>query len=106
VCAILGHDADDAREIARFRRGTPLADLRRMSEEPTTVAADTDPVAVAGRPVEVLETMMRIHELCIERPNIVAYLGKIAPDKQEIALVHAIEVGITELIARRERFQR
>jgi len=76
-----------------------------MSEETTTVVADTDPVA-AGRPVEVLETMMRIHELCIERPAIVAYLGKIAPEKQEIALVHAIEVGITELIARRERFQR
>ena len=74
-----------------------------MSEETTTVISD----AVAGRPpVEVLETMMRIHELCIERPNIVAYLGKIAPEKQEIALVHAIEVGITELIARRERFQR
>ena len=81
-----------------------------MSEEATTVAVETvapDEVPhVAGRPVEVLETMMRIHELCIERPNIVAYLGKIAPEKQEIALVHAIEVGITELIARRERFQR
>ena len=81
-----------------------------MSEEATTVAAEAvapDVVPhMAGRSVEVLETMMRIHELCIERPNIVAYLGKIAPDKQEIALVHAIEVGITELIARRERFQR
>lgn len=77
-----------------------------MSEQATTVAADIEPAAVAGRPVEVLDTMMRIHELCIERPSIVAYLGKIAPEKQEIALVHAIEVGITELIARRERFQR
>ena len=81
-----------------------------MSEEATTVAAETvaaDAVPhSAGRPVEVLETMMRIHELCIERPNIIAYLGKIAPEKQEIALVHALEVGITELIARRERFQR
>jgi hypothetical protein len=76
-----------------------------MSEEATTVAADVEPVA-AGRSVEVLETMMRIHDLCIERPSVVAYLGKIAPEKQEIALVHAIEVGITELIARRERFER
>jgi hypothetical protein len=56
--------------------------------------------------VEVVGTTMRIHELCIERPSIVAYLGKIAPEKQEIALLHALEVGITELIARRERFQR
>jgi hypothetical protein len=76
-----------------------------MSERATTADAD---LATTGavRPVEVLDTMMRIHELCIERPNIVAYLGKIAPEKQEIALVHALEVGITELIARRERFQR
>jgi hypothetical protein len=61
--------------------------------------------AAADRTVEVLETSMRIHELSIERPGIIAYLQKIAPDKQEIALVHALEVGITELIARRERFQ-
>jgi hypothetical protein len=79
--------------------------MEHMSEEATTVAADTDPGAT-GPAVEVLETMMRIHELRIERPNIIAYLGKIAPEKQEIALIHAIEVGITELIARRERFQR
>jgi hypothetical protein len=78
-----------------------------MSQDATTVPADIQPApAAAGRPVEVLDTMMRIHDLCIERPSIVAYLGRIAPEKQEIALVHAIEVGITELIARRERFQR
>jgi hypothetical protein len=33
-------------------------------------------------------------------------LPAIAPDKQEIALVHALEVGVTELASRRERFQR
>lgn len=79
-----------------------------MSEQATAGGADFEPVPVADgvRSVEVLDTMMCIHDLRIERPNIVAYLGKIAPDKQEIALVHAIEVGITELIARRERFQR
>jgi len=37
---------------------------------------------------------------------IVAYLRAIAPDKQEIALLHALEVGVTELASRRERFQR
>ena len=58
------------------------------------------------RAVEVNETSMQIRHLNIERPAIVAYIGKIAPEKQEIALVHALEVGITELIARRERFQR
>jgi hypothetical protein len=58
------------------------------------------------RPVEVLETSMRIHDLSIERPAIVAYLRTIAPDKQEIALVHALEVGVTEMASRRERFHR
>jgi hypothetical protein len=79
-----------------------------MSEETTTVASPSDASVTPGigRPVEVVGTTMRIHELCIERPSIVSYLGKIAPEKQEIALLHALEVGITELIARRERFQR
>ena len=67
---------------------------------------ETPDAATTDRAVEVVDTMMRIHELCIDRPAIVSYIGKIAPDKQEIALVHALEVGITELIARRERFQR
>ena len=58
------------------------------------------------RSVEVLATSMRIHDLSIERPAIVAYLKAIAPDKQTIALVHALEVGVTELASRRERFQR
>jgi len=64
------------------------------------------PLKPAARPVEVSDATVHIHELRIERSNIVSYLGKIAPEKQEIALVHALEVGITELIARRERFQR
>jgi len=75
-----------------------------MSEEVSTIGADPQPDP-AARPVEVFDTTMRIRDLSIERPNIVAYLGKIAPEKQEIALVHALEVGITELIARRERFR-
>ena len=56
--------------------------------------------------VEVQSATINIQELRIERPAIVAYLKAIAPDKQEIALVHALEVGVTELALRRERFQR
>jgi hypothetical protein len=56
--------------------------------------------------VDVQSAMVNIQELRIERPAIVAYLKAIAPDKQEIALVHALEVGVTELASRRERFQR
>jgi len=83
-----------------------------MNQDTTLVAPTTDrsiPLDAGpstGRPVEVFDAMVRIHELRIERPNIVSYLGRIAPEKLEIALVHALEVGITELIARRERFQR
>ena len=61
--------------------------------------------AVADRQVEVLSNSMTIHDLSIERSSIVSYLLTIAPDKQVIALVHALEVGVTEMIARRERFK-
>ena len=64
--------------------------------------------AISGRPIQVLvhETSITIRELAIERASVVQYLRTIAPDKQVIALVHAIEVGVTEMLARRERFQR
>jgi hypothetical protein len=55
--------------------------------------------------VQVLATSLTIHALTIERPAVVDYLRTIAPDKQAIALVHAIEVGVTEMLARRERFR-
>ena len=66
-----------------------------------------EPIAtMTERPIEVLSTTVRVHELKIERPAIAAYLEHIAPDKLEIALVHALEVGVTELAARRERFKK
>ena len=66
-----------------------------------------EPVAtMTERPVEVFSSTVRVHELTIERPAIAAYLEHIAPDKLEIALVHALEVGVTELVARRERFKK
>ena len=64
--------------------------------------------ALSGHPiqVQVLETSVTIHQLEIERASVVEYLRTIAPEKQAIALVHAIEVGVTEMLSRRERFQR
>jgi hypothetical protein len=59
----------------------------------------------AEKSVQVLATMTKIHALSIESPAIIAYLQAIPPDKREIALVHALEVGVTELVARRERFR-
>jgi hypothetical protein len=72
---------------------------------------DPNPTAVTITPigadllqhVQVLSTTMRIRDLTIEKPEIIEYLRRIAPSKQEIALVHALEVGITEMQARRER---
>jgi hypothetical protein len=55
--------------------------------------------------VQVLSTSMHIRDLSIERPSIIAYLQNIPPEKLEIALVHALEVGITEMQMRRERFR-
>jgi hypothetical protein len=74
--------------------------------EPTSAQAHDGEVAeVTGRSVEVLGNLVRIHGVDVERANVVAYLEGIAPEKQEIALIHALEVGVTELVARRARFR-
>jgi hypothetical protein len=85
--------------LSLLKEGTAVDKL--ASDEVATVAV----AAVPDRAVEVLDTTMRIHELSIERASVIAYLQKISPEKQEIALVHLLEVGVTELLARRERFQ-
>lgn len=53
--------------------------------------------------LELQTSKIVIHELAVERPDILDYIRTIAPDKQEIALVHAIEVGVMEIMARRRR---
>ena len=73
-----------------------------FTDSPETIGPVGD---VNYQTVEVFEREMRIHELCIERPAIIAYLQTIPAGKQTIALVHALEVGVTEMIARRERFK-
>ena len=60
-------------------------------------------LAMTQQRVQLLATTMRIRDLSIERPSIVAYLQTISPDKLEIALVHALEVGVKEIRGRRER---
>ena len=77
-----------------------------------TVGSAIKPAATAPKPaareklgpaVEVLAEGMRINEILVSRPDVVAYIEGIAPDKREVALVHAIEVGITEILVRRRR---
>ena len=68
---------------------------------------DLEPVAgTKETAVQVLSMRMKIRNVSIDRPAIVQYFKNIPTDKQEIALVHAIEVGIAELTARRERIKR
>lgn len=49
---------------------------------------------------------IQILSLTIDRPGIVSYLEHVSVDKMEIALLHAVEVGIVAMQARRADFQR
>jgi hypothetical protein len=76
------------------------------SVETTAAGAPvSEHVDAPERQVDVQPTSLTIHDLSIERSSVISYLLQIAPDKQVIALVHALEVGVTELVARRERFK-
>ena len=59
--------------------------------------------ATTRRSIQVLSMKMRIQDVSIDRPAVVAYFNSIPADKQEIALVHALEMGVAELMARRSR---
>lgn len=61
------------------------------------------PVEPVQPHVELQPSKMLIHELAVERPDVLNYIRTIDPDKQEIALVHALEVGVMEIVARRRR---
>jgi hypothetical protein len=74
--------------------------------EPNAQHDALEPVAgTKETSVQVLSMRMRIHDVNIDRKAVVEYFKSIPADKQEIALVHAIEVGIAELAMRRERFK-
>jgi len=79
-----------------------VAETAPQETTPQNVTPEGTP---AGRSVELLGNTMTIHRLFIERASIVSYLQTIPTEKQEIALVHALEVGVTEVMARRERFR-
>jgi hypothetical protein len=73
--------------------------------EPNRSPSSFQPIASAiQRPVQVAGKTVYIQHLNIDRPKVVAYLEGIPADKQELALTHALEVGVTELLSRRGRF--
>jgi len=59
--------------------------------------------ATTRRSIQVLSMKMRIQDVSIDRPAVVAYFNGVPADKLEIALVHALELGVAELVARRTR---
>ena len=83
----------------------PSAPASGKTINAATGHADARPSVTDTHGVEVTPTVVHIHGIDIERPAIVKYLEAIARAKQEIALVHALEVGVTELVARRARFK-
>jgi hypothetical protein len=87
-------------QLALPLRADPTMDPVNTNPEIGPMAAPTE------RPVQVSSTTVRIRELTVDRPQVAAYLDAIAPDKQEVALIHLIEVGVIELLARRDRFKK
>jgi hypothetical protein len=63
---------------------------------------DIMPVGINARSrVSVAAATVQIRDLSVRARAVVDYLTSIAPDKREIALAHALEVGIAELKRRR-----
>jgi hypothetical protein len=73
--------------------GLEMANKNRSVESASSDISDAAP----------LSDSVGVHELSIEHPAVAAYLETIDASEQEIALVHAIDVGIAELVARRAR---
>jgi hypothetical protein len=63
---------------------------------------DLLPLAGAvGRRIEVRATTVHIHDVSVNCSTIAEYLQAIDGSKQEIALIHALQVGVAEILARR-----
>ena len=63
---------------------------------------DVAPLAAAlERRVEVRASTVHLSAVTVNRAAVVEYLRTIALDKQEMAVVHAIEVGVAEILSRR-----
>ena len=92
--------------------GSATTTVQELHDDPAPIAPAADRTVHGVIPqiafvvtVEIDGSTLHIRDLITERASIVGYLRAIAPSKQEIALLHALEVGITELAARRERFR-
>ena len=65
-------------------------------------STDLVPLAATVSPgVEVRAAGVRIHDVTLTRPAIVAYLREIDGDKQVAAVLHLLDVGLAEVLHRR-----
>ena len=51
--------------------------------------------------VEIHDNEVRIHDVTVARPTVAGYLSALSAAKRELALIHALEVGVAEILARR-----
>jgi hypothetical protein len=51
--------------------------------------------------IRLLSSSLRVSDVSFTQSSVVAYFRSIAPEKLELALAHALEVGVAELLARR-----
>ena len=69
---------------------------------PSVLPVAMQPLA-GTRYVNLQRKGIQISNLTIERPGIVDYLKNVTAEKLEVALIHALEVGVVEIEARRRR---
>jgi hypothetical protein len=67
----------------------------------SNLGAHTKP---SGRRVELLGSTVHIDDLAVPLNEAAEYLREIPSEKRELAFVHAVQVGMAEIIARRKRF--
>lgn len=61
------------------------------------------PVKHAGNRVEVRGSTVQVIDLDVPLEELAAYLREIPTEKRALAFVHAVKVGMTEILARRKR---
>jgi hypothetical protein len=63
---------------------------------------DVDPAGTRGdRRVQLLTATVQIQDMTVTHKELVDYLRRLPADKRDRALVHILDVGITEILRRR-----
>ena len=69
---------------------------------PAPIRSDFTPLTEdVSQRIRLLSSSLRVSDVSFTRSTVVAYFRTIASEKLELALAHALEVGVAELLARR-----